>query len=232
MTPRSLRILFRIGFPLMLLAGVLAAAGPAMACYGSNEGAYRSDDIFQTKGSRAQLDHFQRFADIGHGIAHPVQIDGFQTADFLGAGTAKGVGVDDCPDYYGTEWQGYADGSVGGIYFCNQPYSSFGGNVDDVRITIQYMSSCNGLSRWGIYIDGDLKLCKTIGATSGMSTAGSESLSLGTEVLQDLTIAIHDLQYRTSTGTWNDWAGGITSCEDPGLDINVFSDTYFSVVMS
>ena len=185
--------------------------------------------MYMTKGSRAHIDHFQRsMSDALSAIVHPVQLDGFQGEDFLGVGTAKGVGVDNCPDYYGVNWQAYIDGSFHGDYFCNQPYGSFAGDAKDIRVTIQYMN-CNGLNRWGIYVEGDLKLCKTIDATSGMASAGPESIS-GTGTLQDLTVGLHNLQYRTTSGTWNDYAN-VLYCVDPGYEIHIWTPSYFSVVM-
>lgn len=91
-----------------------------------------------------------------------------------------------------------------------------------VRLTIQHMPSCNGISRWGMYWDGALQLCKTINSTAGRGSAGSESI--GTTSTQDLEIEYEVLQYRKTDLTWANWTPQL-SCADPGYTVTVISNT-------
>jgi hypothetical protein len=206
---------------------LLASTSAAATCYSSDqEGAWRADHIYMSKGVRGRIDHRSATPAAGRAIVHPMQIDGYSDVDFLGLGTVKGIGVPgtSCDDNFTTSWDVYPDGFTdnGETYFCNQTWGSVSNTAQDVRLTIQFMSSCLGVPRWGFYWDGDILTCKTIGATSGRGSAGAESI--GTHVTQNLEVEYEVLEYRTTSGTWNDWVPN-ASCADPGYQVTVISNT-------
>ena len=131
------------------LALALIAVSPAIAwsaAYPPNTGAV---GIYGAVGSTFDgLAGYQMLTPLtphsGYFIAHPGQVNpSFSSfGDFIGLGSAKGVGVDLCSDYYGSGWQVYADGSVYGVYFCNE-LQYVAGNAQSQSFIIQrHPGSC------------------------------------------------------------------------------------------
>lgn len=120
---RSVRLIARGTLPLGAAAlALLLTAQTALACYGSNEGASGYENGALDRGIKGEVDLVSaQPINQSSAIVHPMQIV-YSEMSFVGWGTAKGVGIDQCPDYFGTKWQVYFDGSNLGDYFCKQPY--------------------------------------------------------------------------------------------------------------
>jgi len=127
-------------------------AHPVLAsCYGGgNEGAnvtYTGSSV--AKGVLGDVDLYAAFASAGRAIVHPMQVGGGVSDDFVGWGTARGVGVDACPDNYDQDaWQVYADGTQNLQYRCRQNYGSLAETAANQAFKIKYGTcSASGQTR-------------------------------------------------------------------------------------
>src|SRR6187455_33093 len=105
------RILVPFGLGAVL---ALVVAQTALAtCFGlGHEGAYGAEPASSLRrGIKGEMDLYSAQPNnTSAAIIHPTQI--VHDADnFVGWGTAKGIGVDNSDDYFGTRWQIYFDGA-------------------------------------------------------------------------------------------------------------------------
>jgi len=216
-----------------LAAGVVAAAIVAGTvsgtCFDPNhEGALRAyDPSGSTTGVKGREDLVSATVQAGRGIAHPLQVYSPTTYDWFGWGTAKGVGVDDCPDYYGSGWQVYVDGVAFDLYFCDSPYATLAGNAQDQTFQVHY-STCPFFPytvQWTFRWAGVYKTCRANSFTSAaFYLAGSESI--GTLADQNLDVHWETMKYLNSSYAWVNWGAGL-NCFDPPYRVRVINNTDF-----
>lgn len=127
------------------------------------------------------------------------------SGDFVGWGTAKGVGVDNCPTYTGTLWYIYVDGYAFGIYFCRQGnYGSLPPTADNQHFEILY-TTCSGSTRWAFYWNSTLKTCQAVDGSHGTAYVGGESIGHDP---QKIDVRDNGLVYHVSN--WADWTASTT----------------------
>jgi hypothetical protein len=186
-------------------------------CYGPNEGAAGSENEYRL-GIKGEVDLYAAQPSTGRAIVHPMQVV-YNADNFVGWGTAIGVGIDNCPDYYGTNWQIYFDGANLGDYFCQQPYGSMSSTAQNQFFRIEW-TTCpgDGQLKFVVYWNSAYKSCKTIGATFGRPSAGSESV--GTTLTQTLDVQYSAIRAKSSAGTWG-YFSSLHQCElDPPYEVN------------
>jgi len=158
-----------------------------------------------------------------------MQMDMVGSTDFIGWGTAKGVGVDDCPDDF-TGWNIYIDGirNNGLTYFCRQNFGQLSmGAFGDV-FSFAY-GNCDGEVRWRAKVNSEQLTCQAVDGISGDHSAGSESI--GTTATQDLRMDYQDVEYKTTTTDWASWSGQWFECDDPGYDVTNFYNYWHRVIL-
>lgn len=194
-----------------VVALLVTAAPVAAACYGVNEGAWGSE-LALRRGIKGEIDLTAATPLAGAAIAHPIQVS-TTGGDFLGWGTAKGKGIDQCPDYFGDRWQVYIDGSISGVYFCIQPFDSTAPSAQDQFFRIEY-TACQGYPghlRWVFFWNAVQRACKTTPFSLGYTSAGSESVD--TSTTQNLRVAYPYVQVRqVLLPTW-DTGSQLETCE-------------------
>jgi hypothetical protein len=193
-----------------VIAAILVAGTVLALCFGPNEGAYRRyDPSGSTTGLKGQEDLVSATVQTGRTIVHPAQVRSASTSDFLGWGTAKGVGVDECPDYYGSGWQVYLDGVAFGVYFCYQPYATLSATAQNQTFQIQ-QHTCPFYpytNKWVLYWAGTVKTCVSTNFTATPDVvAGSESI--GTTADQNLDVHWESMKYLNSSYVWTNWGAG------------------------
>jgi hypothetical protein len=188
---------------ILSFAGQPRPADTAPVVYGPNEGAAAYLPLVtHAKGifGHTDLVSAQPVDSSNDAIVHPIQVDGSGTSDFLGWGTAKGVGVDDCPTYTGSRWQVYVDGVSFGVYFCRQEYGSEPDVANDQKFEVRH-TSCDGSTRWAFYWNYALKTCQAFNFAAGMPSAGGEAIGGP----QEVDVRYRDMQYRVLGGSWTYW---------------------------
>jgi hypothetical protein len=204
----------------VLLAGVasLAIAGTASAqVYYPNTGAVGA---LYTSYTLDGIAGFQMLSPLtpqaGYFIAHPAQLNPSFSSDFLGFGTAKGIGVDNCPTYTGSGWQVYVDGNVYGTYFCSA-LEYIAGNAQSQSIIMQrHSGSCpyDTGPGWDVKWQGAILTCIT------ESFSYDDNLSAGAEnggsyPNQPLAITWVQMQYRRAGYSYAYWPGHTNSTDSP-----------------
>lgn len=204
-----------------LVAGTLLAL-----CFGSNEGAYRLyDPSGSTKGLKGQEDLVSATVASGRTIAHPAQVVSATTADFLGWGTEKGNGPDDCADYYGSGWQVYNDGVAFGVYFCYAPVATLPATAQNQTFEIRYGTCPWDQYQWAFYWGGTFRTCHETDFTASPDVAaGSESV--GTTADHNIDVHWETMKYLNSSYTWTNWGAG-TNCANAPYRVRVISNTGF-----
>ena len=185
---------------------IIVVQATLAACFGPNEGAWAGNfDVpaaFVRQGIKGEMDHFAATPLAGAGIVHPTQIAA-SNGDFVGWGTAKGVGVPftECGDNFTASWEIYVDGTVNDVYFCKQDYGSVSNTAQNQFFRIEY-TTCpgDGQPKFVFYWNSAWKTCKTIGADRGRVGAGSEST--GTFSTQNLDVRYQAIRQRNTSGTW------------------------------
>jgi hypothetical protein len=215
-----------------LAAGTVGAAlvaGTVMAlCYGPHEGAYRLyDPSGSTQGLKGGEDLVSATVASGRAIAHPAQVVSATTTDFLGWGTEKGNGPDDCADYYGSGWQVYVDGVAFGAYFCDAPWATLSATAQNQTFQIEY-HTCPFYpysQRWVFYWAGTIETCRSTNFTASPDvSAGSESV--GTTADQNIDVHWETMKYLNSSGTWTNWGDG-ENCANSPYRVRVIANTAF-----
>lgn len=214
-----------------LIAGVALALGAqtvAAGCFSGNEGAERVYNYSQAQGTAAVVDLFAASVGSGRAIVHPNQVVSGTGGDFVGWGTAKGVGVGACPDDY-TGWNVYVDGVSFGSYFCRQTYGQLSDTATNNKFTIRYMNCSNGTAEWVFLLNNVEKTCAKMNASRGTPLSGSESVN--TTVTQNLKIHYEGLQFHNGT-SWANWGSSYSHCADPGYSVRTVSTTEFWVELT
>ncbi|MGI8658164.1 MAG: hypothetical protein ACR2K4_05250 [Candidatus Limnocylindria bacterium] len=193
---------------------ILLAAQTALAtCYGGgNEGAFGAEPPgSMRRGIKGEMDHYSAQPNgSSTTIVHPTQIV-YNSNNFVGWGTAKGDGVDNCASYFGTRWQIYFDGRNAGDYFCEQHYGDVSDTAQNQFFRIEW-TTCpgDGNLKFVVYWNSAWKSCKIIGASSGRPSAGSESI--GTTSTQDLQIGYAAIRAKPITAGWQ-YFSSLSTCE-------------------
>jgi hypothetical protein len=178
-----------------------------------------------TKGLKGQEDLVSATVQSGRAIVHPAQVTSASSADFLGWGTAKGVGVDDCPDYYGSGWQVYNDGVNFGVYFCYQPFATLAATAQNQTFELRYGTCPWDQYQWAFYWNGTFHTCRSVDFTaSPYVSAGSESI--GTTADQNLDVHWETMKYLNASYSWVNWGAG-TNCANAPYRVRVISNTDF-----
>ena len=212
-----------------ILVTLVFAVQPVLAdhCWGpshamGNPGASYSQYQVFNAGVRSEQDFESASVPIGTAVVHPMQILSI-TGDFIGWGTARGVGVDDCPDDYSLGWQIYIDGYKFGVYFCRQQYGSVAGAAQDELFTLRY-GDCNGTDKWRAFHNGVRKTCQAIDDDSAFYLAvGSEII--GTSSILHADIHFDDLsRYNPTNDFWYSWTSGAAAeCESNGYRTRIIA---------
>ena len=116
---------------------------------------------------------------VGVGYVHPTQIDvGSLGGDFLAIGTANGAGApgdsgqSSCLNDYDARWTIYADGEIGGLYFCEDVQQDVYSTGDAPSFEIAYKTcAANGLQRWVLSLGGLQRRCYSQGSIGGIGGA-------------------------------------------------------------
>jgi len=205
------RILVPFGLGAVL---ALVVAQTALAtCFGlGHEGAYGAEPASSLRrGIKGEMDLYSAQPNnTSAAIIHPTQI--VHDADnFVGWGTAKGIGVDNSDDYFGTRWQIYFDGAQLGDYFCEQHYGDVADTAQNQFFRIEW-TTCpgDGQSKFVVYWNSAWKSCKTIGVSNGRPLAGAESI--GTTLTQDLQVGFAAVRAKPITAGWQYFTSLVT-CE-------------------
>lgn len=216
-----------VGVALLSFAFVVQ---PVLAgCFGSNNGAAYSYDHYFTA-ARSVEDFVPATVQPGRAVVHPLQLISPTGVDFIGWGTAKGIGTSDsgaisnCPDDY-NGWNVYVDGVSFTRYFCRQQYGSVGSTALDQEFKFSYGGTSCGdpnFDKWRFYLNGDLKSCQRINTDEGdIIAVGGEAIGSGSQLID---IHFGALEWKSSaTGNWYNWGSG-SRCEDTGYRIRKHSD--------
>lgn len=197
------------------VAALLMAAGPAAAddCYGSNAGATGKGNSSQSgwyagaTGVKGQFRLRPATPASGTAIAHPSQVGDIVFSEFLGLGTYKGLGASGaggtCSNNLGSSWRTHLDGVSYGVYFCTTLSPSYA-NEDSATHSLELVrkSGCGGdpATHWCAFLDGTLRGVKDAAFSSGVTSAGGESVGSNTQVVN---VDYKSMSYRQS---------GVTSC--------------------
>jgi len=228
MNPRVMRRAFCIALVVSLgFAGQVSAA----SCYYPNNGAavvLASQAVAKGLQARQELTAATPHS-ASTAIVHPLQI-GMASGDFVGWGTAMGVGTNDpnalsdCPDNPGPRWAIYVDGIAFGYYFCRQSYGSTDPAATSQDAEIIH-GTCNGATQWTFKWNGTVKTCETVSGAGGTPSVGAESIGYDP---QNVDIRDHRLTYRILGGTWTDWySGGEQTCTGSYYSVTKNSATDF-----
>jgi len=159
----------------------------------------------------------------GIGYVHPMQIDiGGLGGDFLGIGTAKGVGVASCANDYDPLWTVYRDGELGGIYHCYDiavdVYGVGGTPLFELRRTV----CSNGNTRWVLYWNSVEKACLySASASASAVSVVLETTGPGTTD-RDIDVKYYNLYKNfTGSGTW--YAFGNCDFSPPSYKADFYS---------
>lgn len=142
----------------------------------------------------------------GYAVVHPGQFNpSFAGGDFYGFGTANGAGVDNCPDYYGTQWQVYIDGQAFGLYFCSA-LEYIAGNAQSQSFIIELGAACpheTGAGMHFLWQQVDLTCEYNSFTTTDQVSAGAENVLNYPN--QALRIEYVQLQYRIPGSAFAYW---------------------------
>lgn len=182
------------------LTAALALAAPASAeqtavskyTSSTNFDAFRGDHLIRTNPATVN----------GIGYVHALQLDiGAPGENFVAIGTAKGVGVDNCPNSYDSPWDIYTDGAIAGAYFCHTEANNLYTAGDSAGFTITW-ANCPGTSnpRWVMYMDG-FRRCISAGTSQGSRTIAMLETTGGSNVDRNIDFTAYNMEYKIS-GTW------------------------------
>jgi hypothetical protein len=207
--PKSIGLLLLGTTPTALLALFLSTTVTlaTVPCYTTSNGA--TDAEYQQSNSKG----LQSTVDLVSGtpfdpnttaIVHPAQIASSSSTDFVGWGTAKGVGVPgtDCATSTTSRWQVYVDGAAFGTYFCRQTYGSEPDVASNQAVEIIH-TTCSGSTRWAFFWNGAQKTCQLFDGVSGLPSVGGESIAHDP---QHIDVHYKALTYRVLGGTWTPWS--------------------------
>jgi hypothetical protein len=212
---------------LALSAQLIATDIVRAGCYGSNEGAFRTyTGHLYARGVRSTVDLYAATPLSGQSaIVHPLQLASSSSADFLGWGTAKGVGTTggstNCPDDF-SGWNVYVDGMAFGVYFCEQTYGALADTAQNQVFTIVHESSAGCAGAFDMYLNGVSKTCRVIDGTNGQVSAGAESI--GTTETQLIDVHYESKNYNNPSTGWQPW-GAQAGCANAGYRNRVLSST-------
>jgi hypothetical protein len=162
---------------------------------------------------------------------HITQADiGSLQGDFVAIGTAKGAGVDSCPDDFDPLWDGYYDGQLGALYFCNEFNPDGWGIGDNPSFRIE-RANCpsGGFPSWVLTFAGTTRTCISSSSTAAIA------LPVGLEVVTsppDTTDRNIDVKYTnlnrnlTNSTTWQSYGTPAAS------DINCAASYTCTIVSS
>jgi hypothetical protein len=162
-----------------------------------------------------------------------MQLASNSSSDFIGWGTMRGEGThvpgasSNCPDNYGTGWHAYVDGEAFQVYFCRAGYGDLSSNAQSQAFKFLRVT-CSGSTKWGFYLNANLKTCQTIDGSSGTLSDGSEDAF--TPTVQNLGIRYHNLQVKFASG-WAYWNDNNVDLWDPGYAIQDTSARDFTVYL-
>lgn len=216
--------------PTLACVLLVAQSGVAFACYYPHAGAWRDQENSDPySGVLAKVDLFAASpANNSSTIVHPLQV-AVASGDFVGLGTAIGKGVDQCPDYFGSNWQVYVDGQSFGVYFCRQPFGSLASTAKGHIFFMQYITCPFDTTKtlWVAYFDGYAKLCVGTNGSSAIGVGGGgESIYNHS---QKIDVRYYGDEYRKGT-SWYLWGSG-ASCADSAFSIQTNSDSDFKVYL-
>jgi|GEM_PF-2932817 len=146
----------------------------------------------------------------GVGYVHAMQVDiGTPGGDFVAVGTAKGLGVDNCPNDYDPLWDVYRDGIVGGVYFCATAQADafgIGSNPSFDILRVGPGTTCGPTSGgWQLTMAGVFRGCIQSTASSGHAVAAMLETTGGSTVDRDIDVKFTSMLSRQYGGTgW--WA--------------------------
>ena len=212
----------------LLIAFAPAAFAECWGGAGGNEGAWRAYVLSANgKGLQGREDLVSASPASGRAIVHPAQVSSSTTGDFVGWGTAKGEGVANCPDYFGSGWQVYKDGYAFNVYFCNQPFATLAAAAQDQTFKMEW-GTCPFspyTAQWVLYWNGVAKTCQANSFSSTPAVvAGGESI--GTTNIQTIDVHWQSMQYKSSSLVWTNWGTG-SNCADPGYQVVLTNNTDF-----
>lgn len=145
----------------------------------------------------------------GVGYVHPTQMDVGSLGDsFVAIGTSNGAGTNvpgaqNCANDYDTNWSGYYDGEIAGVYFCQLfAQDNWGANTNP-SFRIERDCPLGGNIGWGLYFAGSQRACIDSGA-SGAAFAGAGLETTGSSTTDrniDVKYTSLDVNF-TGSSTW------------------------------
>lgn len=211
---------------LSLIVVLAVSAGPAYAfTYDTNQGAaglYGGPGRIMDGLAGFQM-LTQLVAQPGHFIAHPGQILPSFSTDFIGFGTAKGLGVANCPDQWGPSWQVYVDGTVYGTYFCEDLQYISGGAQSQSFIVQRHAGQCSPSEPgpgWDVKWQGVTRSCISQ-SFSSTDFIGAGAENGNNQPNQAIRIDYVQMQYRNVGTTYGYW-GSYTRLFDAPYTITPF----------
>lgn len=122
---------------------------------------------------------------------HPAQVL-FSDGDFIGLGTANGVGVDNCPNHYdGDSWQVYVDGDWNGVYHCEDLGVTEPAGATPSFVMEPDFSQCGSSLKWSMIWRSNLEYCVNVGSSS------AKILSWGGEQVTQTSPLNIDVEHRS-----------------------------------
>lgn len=203
------------------ILGSVAFVWPATAT--EQAGAYRqraAQDFNGMKGRQAIRTNPATVFNVGY--VHFNQIDtGAQGGDFIAIGTAKGLGVDQCPDRYSGSWSIYTDGMIAGVYFCReQDDDAYQAKTNPAfSITYEYCPLVNS-SRWVMSFGGTVWECIAATSNSGSRVAAALETTGPSTVDRNIDVKFNSVKTRHAGGSWVDFAAPGTHVVDPSYSVD------------
>lgn len=211
------------GLAVVWLLLVIQPVAAITYCWGgANVGAWWSQETSSYSGVRSEQDFESATVPTGTAIVHPMQV-AMDNGDFLGWGTARGVGVDNCADDYTAHWKVYIDGYKFGDYFCIQDFGEIAGTATNQLFTLRY-GDCNGTNKYRAFLNGVRLSCQAInGSVADHLAAGSEVIGTTGQLHAD--IHYDDLsRYYAVTDNWSAWNSALADdCESEGYRVRVIA---------
>jgi hypothetical protein len=148
----------------------------------------------------------------GIGYIHPTQADiGVDGGGFVGIGTAKGVGIDQCADNYDALWTVYTDGFIGGNYFCHDENPDAYTIGDNPSFKIVYANCPSSQTNaWLMYFGGTLWRCLYSDQHVAQSVGVGLETTGGSNVDRNIDVKYSELEHRSQGSGFVGWGTAST----------------------